>query len=369
MKFIIVFSIFLFSLSLTAQDKSDLIKIDVSKNDQLNLSYFADKVTPVSLRNPKGLTLYYVAKVIRTQNYLYIKGSYKELPNTPRFLKYTLDGKFVKEIGLKDEHTGEFLNMVYVLPDYEKQELLLKYAKQYAIYDFDGKLVSESECSRGNVIISPIFNNSFWSVSQFINIEKDIKNDFLIKYDNNGSNTDTLYCASGPLNDIERGYKKFGLPLPSRELPTQWEISNDKLYVSMALEDAILEVDRDKRLSIAYKFKLLDIPEESINRVVYPISIILESFIFYGYNISHKLYYYVYDISQKKGFNIALRRNSSRKPISGIKDDINNTGFVHLKKGFNSELFFTKESKELKAGNIRVPRNSYITVFIIEPKE
>ncbi|MEE4116035.1 MAG: hypothetical protein V2I37_07695 [Marinilabiliaceae bacterium] len=363
------FAFFLICLQANAQDKPPTIKIDVSKNDELNLSYFADKLTPVSLRNPKGLTLYYIDNVIKTQDYLYIKGSYKELPNTPRFLKYTLDGKFVKEIGLKDEQTGEFFDLKYVLPDFENEELRLKYARQFAIYEFDGSFVSESEFSKRDVILSPIFNKHFWTLSLFIDIEKDIKNHFLIKYDIDGSNPDTLYTAIGELNDIERGYKKFGSPLPSMEQPTQWAIINDKLSVSMALEDAIFEVDKYDKVKIAYKFELLDIPEENINRIVFPFRIILKNYILYGYNISHKRYYYVYDIRNGTGFNTMLRKNQSGKPISGIYDDIQNTGFIYLRGGFNSELFFTKETKELKARNISVPRKSNITLFIIEPKE
>ena len=153
------------------------------------------------------------------------------------------------------------------------------------------------------------------------------------------------------------------------EMPTQWFTSNDKLFVSMAIEDVILEVDKYDRVNIVYKFIHKNISEESINRITYPDRFILERFIFYGYNIKSIRYYYVYDKHKKEGFNVILRRNSSRKLISGIQDDINNTGFIHLEKGFNSELFFTKNTEELKEQNIISPLNSNISLFLVVPKQ
>ncbi len=369
MKLIIILILPLFSLNITAQEKPCTIIVDVNHTDKLYLSYFAEDVLSVSLENPTGNTLLSVSEVILTDRNIFVKSRYIGSPKTTRFLKYNLDGTFIEEIGLKNSQTKEFLRLHYVLPDYEKQEFLLKYSKYYAILDFDGRPKSRDECKETNVILSPIFNKYFWTLSQFIDIEKEIKNIYLIKKDKKGSNTDTLYHATASLNEVEKGYKRYNAPLPSMEMPTQWFTSNDKLFVSMAIEDVILEVDKYDRVNIVYKFIHKNISEESINRITYPDRFILERFIFYGYNIKSIRYYYVYDISKKEGFNVILRRNSSRKLISGIQDDIYNTGFIHLEKGFNSELFFTKNTEELKEQNIISPLNSNISLFLVVPKQ
>jgi len=369
MKLIIALIISLFSLSITAQEKPCSIIVDVNNTDKLNLSYFAEDVLPVFLENPPGNILLSVSEVILTDRNIFVKSRYMASPKTGRFLKYNLDGEFVEEIVLKDSQTKEFIHLHYVLPNYEKQELLLKYSKYYAILDFDGRLKSREECKGTNVILSPIFNKYFWTLSQFIDIEKEIKNIYLIKKDKKGSNADTLYNATASLNEVEKGYKRYNAPIPSMEMPTQWFTSDDKLLVSIAIMDIILEVDKYDRVNIAYKFIHKNILDENINRITFPGRFILDRFIFHGYNIKNVSYYYVYDIEKNRGFNIPLKRNSSRKLISGIQDDIHNTGFVNLIKGYNSELFFTKDTKELNRQNMETPRNSEITIFIINPKQ
>lgn len=314
-------------LAFVIQEKShayqnpEIVKVNARRLDKLNLSQIAEEVIKISFElPPKGG--YTFGKTIFNEKYVFMTVRYNGSSGLAnQILQYDKTGKFIREIGKKsDWPIGISYN-----PD--TQGFIRYNGKQLYFYDKNGDL-TDSITSQLKYLT--YHKKYLWAV-KIERIEEQWHYQ-LVKSDLSGRNITSLYTTKDPHNRI------VGLHITPLT-------SGDKLYLSLGMKHGI-EAIKDDMLQPAFDFKITPSYEKAFD-MIFPSSFFVGNWVHFGYNHLRGSHIFLYNTKSKEQYNLNLKVSGNGRLISGISDDIHNTGLFRMRStNLNDQFYFTRREGE-----------------------
>ena len=332
------------------------LTIDASRINPPNLSDISYRCTAIHLKisnfNPLGIEKVYIIK-----NNLYILQRYQEssIHYSHVFVCDTL-GNLKRELIAVDPISKETMQIIDMQYDMINHRIYLLYSDGYRTFDSDGKLVQQKTKikTESNFKYVFIYNEQFWSVEN--SFSKGEANYSLVHTDLNGLSKDTVISKNFNLPSflVEKGIAIYASP--------SFSIYNKKLFVSLGIDNTIYSINQSS-LVPEYKFEIKgSTSSSSIDMFGGQKQIILSRFIKYGYRLNGISYDFLYDMENKKSYNIKYILDHN-ECILGIKDDVFKTGFFKLNPTNDENYVFFFKKPDKTNNNLSSP-----TIFLVKLK-
>ena len=316
-----IVSILIFGCTIVAQETPKIITIDVSRNNKLNIAQIAEKVTLIPLHFP-DIDEPAVSKVLITPDYLYVRVSDRAIPDSPR-RNYQIkwDGTIIKEIGMKDTQTGEFINSVNLFYSESDHELVTIYNEFLAIFDGNGKSIRRIDGHFAKIFYQ-FYNKKIWNMETKI----DRKNNWYT------FQLTTTNLMTFEVDSTIYYYKHFISEGERMFLGTNFSIANNTLYFTNDYENEIIGINNNDKIEQTFRFNYENVKKSLTTTFIRPQRIMFNKYIYYGYNNGpDAVYLFLYNKVNGENYNIRIRWNANHNLISGIKDDVFETGYLDLK--------------------------------------
>lgn len=118
------------------QDSFTIISVDPSANDQLSIDDIAEEVDAVKLEETDESLISYVAKVQRTDDYIFVLDL-----SLKKVLQFDLEGNYIKSIGKVGDGPEEIPMITSFLVDKESSYIYIAGQSKIVVYDFEGGFV------------------------------------------------------------------------------------------------------------------------------------------------------------------------------------------------------------------------------------
>ena len=342
----LIFTCLIFGIAY-AQDNAKVITVDFSRNDKLNISQIAEDVKAIPL-NFVHLNIPLVNQVIVTSDYLYVKVSEPKKGSHPFIYQLQRDGKLIRQVGLRDAKSNEFIDDYGMFYSEKTKELIISYKTYLAIFDENGKLKRKID-GMTTKACNTIFNYKYYGIEYVF----DSKNSKVItRYTSTDlakNQLDTIFVDKRKIAEDERGFPGF-----------TFSIAENKLYFNDDYRKQINRIDNNK-IECAYRFIYKDKKEVTGNIPDYNHMprIVFDSYISFGYMKDRKDYCLIYDKKNGESFHIT----------PGINDDIFGTGHFILNQTNSGKYAYSFKSVDLVSGKIKgVEDESTWVLFLIKLK-
>jgi len=351
----LIFSCLIFGVVANAQDNAKVITVDFSRNDKLNISQIAEDVKAIPL-NFVHLNIPLVNQVIVTSDYLYVKVSEPKKGSHPFIYQLQRDGKLIRQVGLRDAKSNEFIDDYGMFYSEKTKELIISYKTYLAIFDENGKLKRKID-GITTVGYGALYNNKYYGIKYI--------------FDGKNSKVTTRYTstdlATNHLDTIFIDTRKFAKDehvFPGFEFST----AENKLYYNDDSRKQINRIDNNK-IECAYRFIYKDKKEVSGNIPDYNSMardynhmprIVFNRYISFGYFNDRKDYCLIYDKKNGESFHVT----------PGINDDIFGTGHFILYHTNSENYAYSFKSGDLVSGKIKgVEDESTWVLFLTKLKQ
>jgi hypothetical protein len=344
--------IHLFSLFYMENNK---IIIDVAKTDKVNLSKIAEKVWVVPLAT--GDEIVDIYKVFLIDNLVYVlEGDPRKETMAQRVLKFDIMGRFLGLFGIKDPITGEYITTRDMWYDRMTGLIYLNNSDGYRVYDKNGNLQDFVPNAQAKFI----FNKSFWFHSSSVN--DGIGNISLVKRDFKSQKSDTIENFKFEMPEI---FNSMGVGVFP---PMGLSIRKDELFVSLGTDNTIYK-EHNNKLVPAYKFEYINGIPTFFDILRAPRNLLIGHFIKCGYGIKGLSYDFLYDTRSGVSYNIRYTHDNLNRLVSGIKDDINLTGYFRINPT-NQEnyIYFFKRHEDIKGCKLYDPNQINHLLFLVKLK-
>ncbi|TGV03407.1 hypothetical protein [Flavivirga rizhaonensis] len=337
-KILLVITLALFNFSLQSQEKSKIIEVDVKKSTSFSLSQIVEEITMVTLSKPNNLSLYKISKILLIDNFLYVLSGSEENKGFPEYvLQFDLKGNFIKELDRKNKETGELMEVTGLF--YSDDKIYVRYKnkhKKYAVFNSQGDF-EYSKNNNDSFICA--FNNGLWNENVSFDFDKGIAIHTVEKRNRTTNKVKTI------LKYKENLKPKFIKNKIKGSILADYSVTDNKLFIAVDHTKTVYIMDNENKMS-AFQFNLKNNSPSTFS--IKPLSCGLNNYIKFGYMSGTTPYIYLYNIKDNTGNNIKISWGKNRKLISGIQDDILNTGFVNLRNTNVKELgYFTKRKYDL----------------------
>lgn len=337
MKQLFILSLLFCALSSTSQKTYRTIEVDVQKKNDFSLSQIAKDIIIIALEKRAEFDVFEIHKVFHNNKNITILAGSEEHKGWPEWaLQYDFEGNFLQQIGIEYDSSGQYLNVIDLYFCNERNELYTNNKNGYTVYDFNGNLKRKHK----NTVSGKVINEKIYRTENSFDFEKGIVNYYLISTSLNSSPKDTIY--------------KFIHSMPERDKKTRIaarpkiSIANNKFYYIQHIDDKILSINNDNSTEPEYRFIFKNVLPDQYRMIVHPPRFVFNKYIYYGYRIKNRNFVYIYNMLTNSGCNLGLHLNEG-KQVSGVYDDILNTGYIQLEPTNNNNMvFFHKSANEIK---------------------
>lgn len=317
--------------------KKKIITFKSADKGMVSLSQMADKSYAITLQNPDDVSVYRISKTVKTNDYLFItEGSVEQKGYPHTVLQYKSNGEFTRKI---DAHRE---GIVDIAVDEPNQHLFVLRKNEFKCFDYNGGLLYSFKTEYLPQCFC-CFNKKLWYI--FVGHNKDQVSYSLCSTDLKGKEFKEI-----------KTLKEKALSGTSVSKIGKFSCADNILYVSMGLRNSDkLFAIRDGKMNVINEFKISDFPKDRLNQFIAPPSIRIGNYLFWGYNKQMLPSTLVSNITTNKYENIKYR-NQAGKLISGLKDDIFNTGFIqpNFTSDFKSLYFYPKTTDNVQSLQIYI---------------
>ena len=334
------------------------IDIDSRINDKLLLTDIVEHVTPIVFEMHPDYTYGSIDEVEWADPYFFLKVSTWQGPKriSDYILQYTISGKFVREIGMKEGFTSlrgircDSLNkLLYFTSDKGDHPLI--------VYNFDGIFIKKVDSFAGWLSFI-IYKNYVWA--QYNTIPNDKK---YVEY---------IFSKFNPQNMTEQKVHQFNdkegiVGGRGRGGIATFSTFKDDLYVSFGVDYLIHQMQNNKLIPT---FKITIMPNilNSNDRYKAGFRGFVGSYIFVNYDINEKSNFFIYNTNSEKGYNFSIDDKLNNQ---GIRDNVNGTGYITKLSKLNRPQYFyyLKSAGDLKEMPKNASSPNHPVVFIAKIKE
>jgi len=322
---------------LRGQQKPKEIIVNVKKYNSLNLSEIAEEVVMVTLESPPNLSLYKISKVLLVDKFIYVlSGSIENKGFPEHVLQFDLKGGFIKELDRRNKETGVLMKITKLF--FSESKIYVKYeqkVKRYAVFNSKGVLQYSKKYLDS---FMSVFNNSLWNENVSFDFDKGVA---LHSVEKRNITSNKVEIALEFKEDLRPRAIKNKI---ESSILSNYSVSGNKLFIAPYFKNVGYIINNNAIAT--YEFRLTNNLPGIMP--IKPNSCMLNNYVKFGYMSGRNPFVYLYNIVNNKGYNIKISRDENGQEISGIQDDILNTGFVGLMNTNKKEIaYFTKRKYEL----------------------
>lgn len=335
--------VFLFTQQQSHTKYPHKIFIDLNRNDNLALSEISEDVKIVSLESA-GFKIRHIFYTLLIGDTLFIvEGDASEMLS-PRWMHmFSINGEYLGEFA-KATLSGKYFSVQGY--DKKKQQFFIDQMNGYRVFNKYGLLVD----SKPGVRAREFHKGLIWRTKPNFP-QRELS---LVQYDLDGQNPHIRLSLK-----VEEQVKM----MPTACIST----IDDDIYVSYRIDRKIYKlVDKNFTPFLIYEFKN-DTP--TYNDLSFGSVVLNKSYIKIGYR--YNLAYYDYFIFKNTEVtrNIKYRTNKQGKLLSGILDDVYNTGYLDMRYAYGEETFcLVRKPEDIKAAKIDEKHRVNPVILIIKLK-
>lgn len=322
-KYGLIFFLF-FGIAIISQAQKEIL-FSVNNSDKLLLSAITESSRKISFEPYHSQKLHTIRQLIEVDSFFYISElSRGENEVIERVLQYNNKGIFIRII----EESAKF---PFDITQREGDAIYCYQLNDIACYNHDGRLLYSFKSN-----VKPqrlcFFNNRLW----YFSVKAD---DEFLYY--------SLFSSDATGQDF-KAEMEFKQPYFGDNMNWKYghfAIDDNTLYFSLGLENSNTMYRLEKGKVLPYVcFTIQDVSTKRLNSILTPPFKKVGNYIFYGYNIDRISGSAVYDIANTKCLSINYKHRGNVL-VSGIKDDVYNTGYFEPNLYTNNNsLFFYKKS-------------------------
>lgn len=281
--------------------KVEVISIDATRGQNLNLSEIAETIEMVDLEPTQGHNLNAMGNLVLTEDYIFISMMLKvEGKDRSNILQYDRKGNFIRQLG------DGFEGWISIIHDPIRKTVGANNGEKSFLYDYQGRMVEEAKTFTQNQIY---FNDHYWGVQHESSAGQ--KKYTLKRGGLDGSNIKELFDFYDKTQSVVGHYIRFSvvgnrLYFWDNFSKMFYEVKDQKAQPRFELR---MNKDLNPRVSTKIVGEWIIIPARDQKR-----------------NINlHKLV----NLSSGKAYSVSDRM-SNGKQRSGFLDDISGAGFLRL---------------------------------------
>ena len=314
-----------------------IIQIDASKEDNLNLSQISENIIPIPLAL-EALKERAIENVFIINGNIFILQRYQE--NGDHYsdvFMFDFFGNYIRRLNLKNTKKDPDPNILGMYFNDADETIMLIYSSGYGIFNKTGNLLNyrnQSWIDNTKLILYKnltYYNGELWYQG-------------ILRSDNNMS----IRLINADISFRSKNAILYDKPIPPESdgfIPElDFSTYNNELYFFSQLDNTIYKIEQDAiNPKYIIDIKGLKSPIVRLNTFFF------DRYIRCNYLNSGSEYEIIFDLISKSSFNIKYQRDQKGFYTSGIRDDINNTGYLKIfPTNLNEYAYFIKNHEEIK---------------------